>query len=97
MIQNTFAARLNQVDTSIKKLEGGLQANTERIAQLEQKCTELEQSVTSLQQDQDELAEKHWAEAEFRAQLDDQQNHQRRKNLKIAGFLEEIEGNDAAA
>lgn len=75
VIQNTFAARLNQVDASIEKLEGGLQANTERVAQLEQKCTELEQSVTSLQQGHNELAEKHSrAEAELRAQLDDQEN-----------------------
>ena len=98
VIQNTFAARLNQVDASIEKLEGGQQANPERIAQLKQKCTELEQSVTSLQQDHDELAEKHSrAEAKLRAQFDDQENHQRRKNLRIAGFPEGIEGNDAVA
>ena len=93
VIQNTFAAHLNQVDTSIEKLEEGQQANTEKISQLEQKCTKLKQSVTSLQQDNDELAEKHsWAEAELRAQLDDQENRPRkdvpgRKNLRITGFL----------
>ena len=75
VIQNAFAARLNQVDASIERLEGGQQANTERIAQLEQKCTELEQSVTSLQHDHNELAKKHSRdEAELRAQLDDQEN-----------------------
>ena len=98
VIQNVLAARLNQVDASIEKLEGGQEANTERIAQLEQKCTELLQSVTSLQQDHDELVEKHSrAEAEFRAQLHDQENRQRRKSLRIEGFPEGIEGNDAVA
>ena len=57
--QNTFAARLNQIDVSIEKLEGGLKCNTDRVTQLEQTCTELQQSLTSLHQDYDELAENH--------------------------------------
>lgn len=95
LIQNAFAARPNQVDASIEKLEGGQRANTERIAQLKQKCTELEQSVTSLQQDHDELAEKHSrAEAELRAQLDDQEteeflgSHGSQRELKVTMLLQ---------
>ena len=98
VIQSALAAYLNQMDISVEKLEGGQQANTERIAQVEQKCAKLEQSVTSLQQDHDELAKKHSrAEAELRAQLEDQENRQRRKNLRIAGFPEGTEGNNTVA
>lgn len=97
VIQKAFASRLNQVDASIEKVEGGLQSNADRVAQLEQKCTEL-QSVTTLHQDHVELVEKHArAEAQLRAQLDDQENCQRRKDLRIAGFPEGVEGNDAVA
>ena len=84
--------------TTVERLGGGLQANTERITQLEQKCAELQQSVTSLQQDHDDLAEKHSrAVAELGAQLDDQENCQRRKNLRNAGFPDGTEGNDVVA
>lgn len=98
VIRGTFAARLSQVDASIEKLEGGLQANVDRVTQLEQKFAELEQSITSLHRDYDELVEKHnQAEAQLRAQLDEQENRQRRKNLRVAGFPEGVEGNNAVA
>lgn len=37
------------------------------------------------------------AEAQLRPQLDEQENRQRRKNLRVAGFPEGVEGNNAVA
>lgn len=84
------------ITTSLDKLNETMNLTNTKVAALEAKCAEYETSFTDMQQSLAALEKTHREEVEeLKEKLDDFENRQRRKNLRVLGFPLGVEGNDA--
>jgi len=95
-IQTSITTQLHQVDAALEKMSEAMHLTNTKVTALEAKCTDYEATAVDLRQELTELEQKHQKEVmKLRDKLDDYENRQRRKNLRIVGFPLGVEGANA--
>ena len=74
-----------------------MQSNTDRVAQLEQKCLDLQQSVTNLHQDYDEPTERHPGCGSTQSATRRPGESSEKEKSEDCRFPEGVEGKDVVA
>ena len=72
--------------TSLDKLNETMNLTNTKVAGLEARCAEYETSFTDMQQSLTALEKKHDEVSELKFKLDDFENRQRHKNLRVMAF-----------
>lgn len=95
-IQTSITTRLHQVDAALEKMSEAIHSTNAKVTVLEAKCSDYESTAVDLRQGLKELERAHQKEVmELKDKLDDYENRQRRKNLRIVGFPHGVEGTNA--
>lgn len=95
-IQTSVTTRLHQVDAALEKMSEAIHTTNTRVTALEAKSSEYEAAVVDLRQGLTELERQQQKEVmELKDKLDDYENRQRRKNLRVVGFPLGVEGTNA--
>jgi len=98
MIESMIAGRLNMLSETMEKIARDSEVIGHRVKSIEGKQCEFDDSLAALQRELDDYKKTTDGElSDLRGQLDDQENRARRKNLRLAGFPEGVEGRDAVA
>lgn len=90
--------RLKRLSETMEKIARHSEAIGHRVKSIEEKQCELDDSLAALQRELDDYKKTTDGElSDLWGQLDDQENRARRKNLRLVGFPEGVEGKDTVA
>lgn len=97
-IESMIEGRLNRLSETMEKIVRDNEAIGHRVKGIEGKQGEFDDSLAALQRELDDYKKTTDSElCDLREQLDDQENRARRKNLRLLGFPEGVEGKDTVA
>lgn len=97
-IESIIEGRLNRLSETMEKIVKDNEAIGHRVKSIEGKQCEFEDALAAMQCELDDYKKTTDGElSDLREQLDDQENRARRKNLRLVGFPEGVEGKDTVA